>query len=377
MRSMKTLQFYVFVEIVKVLLAAVLVVTAFLFLFMVLRIWQEYRLSVGELMGIVKYVVPMVLYWTVPVGVLVTMVFAYGRMVADNEVLAATAGGINLWHVVSPSLLVGLLCSVLMVWMNHEFTPKCEAALKDQTANNLGHILSVLKEKRRWEVGRFQVNIDGMEGKYLLGIRIREMWPANKNAGFHTIEAQKAYFAQSEEPGKVMLHLIKGYHRISGEETKIFVFPTHKQLFDLKEIEEHRRDQDELRTSVLMGMRARLESLRAVRDDSRVTRKRTTKQLGELSVEMQRRTAAALGCLVFVVLGVPFGCRWRHKNILSALALAVAPVLLIYYPIAFAGRSLGESQRLPPWLAAWSAEIVVGVIGVLMFWQLLWRQRVD
>jgi len=381
MRRLKTIQLYILLELCKVFLMGVSVVTALMFLFMSLKLSSKYRLQLNELIGLVGYIIPTVLYFTVPFAVLIAVIFAYGRMVADNEVLAMTAGGVNLSHVVAPALLLGTVFSFAMFGMNHTVIPRCKRVIRNSTIQNINFVRRKLHEDHKWEFGRTKIIVDSIspDGSVLNGVIIRSRKKHSSGEMEDTvIKAEQALFSRGDGPGKIMVVLIKGTHRVKvGNEIKYFTsFERHRIQYDLLRIKGRKLEEDEVVTSELRFLRAREKSLIAVEKNKRERSKRS-KLVIKYSLELGSRTSNAVSCLVFAILGVPIGIRGRLKNLLSALAVAMVPLLVVYYPLQLLGRGFAEAGRLPVPIAVWASDIILGLLGSALMVHLLWRQRID
>jgi hypothetical protein len=74
---------------------------------------------------------------------------------------------------------------------------------------------------------------------------------------------------------------------------------------------------------------------------------------------------------------VPLGIHGQHRNLLAALALATTPVMLIYYPLQLLGEGISESRSVGIWPPLWLANLLLGLVGLVLFARLLWRQKID
>jgi len=98
-----------------------------------------------------------------------------------------------------------------------------------------------------------------------------------------------------------------------------------------------------------------LELLRTERDDLR-------KRIATLSVEMHKKFSLPVACIVFVLIGAPLGMRVRRAG--PAVAFVSIAFFLFYYLCLVGGEELANHLLLPPWLAMWLPNIVLGVWGV-------------
>ena len=73
---------------------------------------------------------PYVITFSLPMGLLTSVLLVFGRFSADQEYTAARAGGISLMSMVAPLLVVGMLLSGLAAYVNLEVAPRCKRMSK-------------------------------------------------------------------------------------------------------------------------------------------------------------------------------------------------------------------------------------------------------
>jgi lipopolysaccharide export system permease protein len=81
-----------------------------------------------------------------------------------------------------------------------------------------------------------------------------------------------------------------------------------------------------------------------------------------LSVEIHKKYSLPAACLVFVLVGAPLGMRVRRAG--PAVAFVSVAFFLFYYLCLVGGEELANRLLLPPWLAMWLANIVIGIWGL-------------
>ena len=79
-----------------------------------------------------------------------------------------------------------------------------------------------------------------------------------------------------------------------------------------------------------------------------------------------------VACLVFGLIGLALGATHRRDGTLGSFVLGILVVFAYYVPL-YVGPSLVKGNVLPPWLGVWLANIVLGALGIAMFF---WRDRV-
>ena len=70
-----------------------------------------------------------------------------------------------------------------------------------------------------------------------------------------------------------------------------------------------------------------------------------------------------MACIVFVLIGAPLGMRVRRAG--PAVAFVSIGFFLFYYLCLVGGEELANRLLLPPWLAMWLPNIVLGVWGLI------------
>lgn len=60
----------------------------------------------------------------VPMSVLIAALMAFGRFSADNEITVLKSSGINLYRIITPSLVWATILTLLMIWYNDRVLPE-------------------------------------------------------------------------------------------------------------------------------------------------------------------------------------------------------------------------------------------------------------
>jgi lipopolysaccharide export system permease protein len=82
-----------------------------------------------------------------------------------------------------------------------------------------------------------------------------------------------------------------------------------------------------------------------------------------LEVEWHKKFALAFACVVFVLIGAPLGMRVRRGGI--AVGFLSILFFAFYYLCLQFGESFADRLLLPPWLAMWLANLLLGSWGLL------------
>src|SRR6202521_1321570 len=86
----------------------------------------NHDLPVEYLVGFVAYVLPFSLIFTIPWGLLTAVLLVFGRLSADNELIALRSNGVSIARICIPLAAVALLCSAICLWLNVQVAPAAQ-----------------------------------------------------------------------------------------------------------------------------------------------------------------------------------------------------------------------------------------------------------
>jgi len=174
---MKKLQKYVLAETGKALVPAFCALLLIMMVGFCMQLLHE-GLDVVRLHRLlpplVAYCVPMVL----PSAFLTAVIMAFGRLSADNELIAVRAAGIHLSTIVFPVLLAGLALSGLVAYFQFELVPRARGTIETLKYNALKQILldkASLSARRQFSFGPFAIQYDDFVRGKLVNLMVLEM----------------------------------------------------------------------------------------------------------------------------------------------------------------------------------------------------------
>jgi lipopolysaccharide export system permease protein len=115
-------------------LFALSVLTGLLFINTVARRFGDLAgkgLGVGVILEVMAFSLPHIIALTLPMAVLVSVLYSFSQMTADNEITALKASGINLVRILMPLLGAAVLLALFMVYFNDRILPETNHKLKN------------------------------------------------------------------------------------------------------------------------------------------------------------------------------------------------------------------------------------------------------
>ena len=92
-------------------------------------------------------------------------------------------------------------------------------------------------------------------------------------------------------------------------------------------------------------------------------------------IEMHNRFALPVACLVLMLLGVPLGADSRRGGKSAGIVFTIL-LAFVYYFLSMTGTALGHQNRLPAFIAVWTANILFAAAGVFLLWQMATGGRI-
>ncbi|TGL57627.1 LptF/LptG family permease [Leptospira sarikeiensis] len=90
--------------------------------------------------------------------------------------------------------------------------------------------------------------------------------------------------------------------------------------------------------------------------------KEAKKRVSQFDVEIQRRYAIPVSCIIFSLVSLPLGLVVKRSG--KGMSFTMAVVLIIVYWALFTfGSNVSESSKFPVWLGPWSGNIAIAIIG--------------
>lgn len=83
------------------------------------------------------------------------------------------------------------------------------------------------------------------------------------------------------------------------------------------------------------------------------------------AVEIEKKFAIAVACFVFVLLGAPIALRFPRGGVGMTIGVSLA-VFGLYYVGLIVGETMADRHYMTPFWGMWSANIILGVIGLVL-----------
>jgi lipopolysaccharide export system permease protein len=89
-------------------------------------------------------------------------------------------------------------------------------------------------------------------------------------------------------------------------------------------------------------------------------------RIRDMMIELYKKISIPLSCVVFAILAVPFGIVNNRSGKSRGFTVGLS-IAAFYYTLQLAGEALGETGRIPPLIAVWTPNAVLGAAGLYLF----------
>ena len=363
---------YLFYETIPYILLTLLILTALILTQQVTRqsdlffnSWASMLLS----MHLILYLLPGILVITLPFSLLIGSLMALNRVSSDNEIIAARASGITLFHISRPFTLCGIIGAILCANFTLYLIPKLVTSAKARRAELTLALLAAPIKPQTFNTQFpshliFIRDVDAASGDWLGVFIIREINPG------HTIiltaSRGRLRLTQSS-PLALEIELSDGLLLTSSLEEPQKQTLTNFQQQKIKLSSQNPNISQAIEASV------NSQELSLPQLTARTQSAATKQEQRQATVEWHKRFSLPTACLVFIILAIPLGLSTsRQAGRTVALAIGFT-ISLLYYLVFVAGQNLALSGILIPWQGVWLPNLL-GVLFALLRYA-LWPQN--
>ena len=385
-------------ELGKVFVMSLIAITGILLMAGIVAEASQQGLSPEQILEAIPLLIPSTLPYTIPATTLFATCVVYGRLAADNEILAIKAAGINLITVVWPGLLLGIVMSSVTMSLYYYVIPYTHRLLREMVYNDAEELLySMLARQKSISHPSmpYAMWVRGVQGKKLIEPLIKRRDPTDPTK-IDVAQAKEAELRVDVEHKKMLVKM--KWTTTTAADGSHAYFPEHVWELELPDgflkSSENRRARDMSWQEILEGRRdldaqidnlngtlalATAESLQANAPDHlhqnvknlRARQDYFKSQRLLFDVELLMRPALSLGCLFFIMVGCPIGIWFSRSDYLSSFITCFLPIVFLYYPLMLCGTGIAKDGKFNPILMVWGANAVIASIGLGLFWKLL------
>ncbi len=387
-------------ELLKVFILALIGLTGMILMGGIVGEASRNGLSPLQILGAIPLLLPSLLPYTIPTTTLFATCIVYGRLSADNEIIALKSAGIHIIHMLWPALLLGLVASVITMILYVDVIPSTRFSMRTRAVGDIEELLYAMLSRERCikhpkiEV---EIHVDSIQGRKLQDVLF--MRKATNGGGFDLVARAKEAELRVETATKRLLIYMHQCEIVQGQgvgtqgvalnhiwpvdlpaelcnPSPTKGKPSDMTWLELNEHEEkllhkqqkisHEIDVHQLADNLSTGQPGFARHVLHKINE----RKECDRQLAFISSERHMRPAIAIGCLCFALVGCPVGIWFSKSDFLSAFITCFLPIVVLYYPLLLCMINWSRAGRLIPWIGVYNADLLMLLVGSILFHRL-------
>ena len=381
---MKTLHKYLVGQVFVSLVLAVAVFTAVLLVGNALReilmLLSITHVSLMFLVRAILYLIPFVWVFALPMGMLTATLLVFGRFSADQELTAARASGVSLLSLITPVLLLSLLCCTLSAWFNLELGPRCRVAYKGLFTELQSAIMNGQLPEGRFirDFPGYIFYVEKNDGGRLENVMIYRL--QNETNVDMTLRATRGQLNPNRASNQLALDLFDVHSVTIGPHGNfINATPSMSLNFSMNTVT-NRAEPPRISDMTFMELRHELHELEKVnltpgtnspaslKQQMQIMRLQQKDLLEPVRVEMHREISFSFACFGFTLVGIPLGIRMHRRETNIGIAIALV-LVVVYYAFIMLGESLSARPEFCPHLILWIPNFIFQAIGAVLLWR--------
>jgi lipopolysaccharide export system permease protein len=329
------------------------------------------RLDLTTFLYLLLILIPGVIPYALPLGLLTAILLVVGRLSAQHEYTAMRAAGLSLWTLAAPILLLACLGTILCLFINFEYAPASDNAVR-ATIANLAHNNPVKLLQPRVFVNDFPGYVIYAGGRD--GDALRDFWVwqlDDQGRAVQFARAPRGHFDADLANDTVTLTLEDGYaERRDRAQPENFADPTQPGVtfttfvYALP-LSQLLRPADTYKKISLMTFGELRAALAAPSPVPHPTPAQNQLYHTRIQMQIQRHASGAFAVLALALLGIPLGLQTARSETFVNLGLALA-LALLYYLLWFLLTLLDTKPHLHPDLLLWTPNLLYEILGLAL-----------
>lgn len=309
-------------------------------------------------------ILPSFLALTIPMAFLLAVLLGLGRLASESELVAMQAVGVSPLFLLRALLLLGMLATGATYYVHAFWVPDANQAYRE-TAFALA-----ISRAQSVKPRVFIEDLLPQRSLYLTDVEVGTgAWKDALIIDRQNVARPRVWLARR---GELSINRAEKRVELELESGSAYSFDVvERKTYDFQRFERGKfpidfgqifpdlplsRGDREMTPAMLLSEIARFQ------------REGNIAEVARYSVEYHKKYALSVVPLVFAVLGLALMLGGRRDSRSSAFGLAIA-VIFTYYVLARLGEQAGDTRVMPPGIAVWAANLILGVLAALLLYR--------
>lgn len=303
------------------------------------------------------FLIPEVLIFSFPAASLISVLVAFLRLSADNEIIALKASGISFYQILPPVIFISFIASLISFFIAISALPWGNRSLRNLLFNIIKAKADIgIKERVFCEPFKdiiFYVNHFSVQQRIMYGVFVVDKRDKTET---NTIVAEKGELLNWPKKNIITLHFINGTIFSTDEKfnsIRTIQFNTYDLNLEIKDI-----------TSdvSIRKMKPKEMGIKKLLAESKNSALSNIKR-NLIIIELMERFSIPIGVFLMGLIGAPLGTqiKVRARSIGVGIGLIV---FFIYYMCLVGAKSICETGFIPPVIGMWIPNIFLLVANI-------------
>ena len=340
----------------------------------------NHSVPIQFILSFIAYILPFSLTFTIPWGFLTAVLLVFGKMSAENELIALRSSGVSIPRICATVFILAFMCVGICLWINIDVAPRAQvqmkAALYDIATSNPLALFGSDKVIDAFP-GR-KIYVEHNEGPELGNILVYEL--NDDSFPMRVIFARRGILTTDTAHNQLLLqlfdaryeerdasdptNLLKISQGITAQET---TFP-----ISLQELYEKNKKKKSFSMQTVGELieRQKEQQKRQAADKDDV--KRFASENSAAKTEISKRFSFSLASFAFALIGVPLAITAHRKETSVGFLLSLG-VAFIYFLLILVADAVRNNPKAHPEFLIWLPNIVFISLGAWLFIRLARR----
>ncbi len=360
---------YVFREILTSAVLGTLLATIIIFLKAADKLFavlvNSNNVAFLDIVKLFAWNIPPVLPQTVPFGVLVGILIGLGRLASDGEITAMRAAGVSSRRVIAPVLLFALIGTGIAGYASLRLTPQ---SIQESTI-----LLNKIAETQLTADIEPRIFVENFPNKILYVGNVQPGPVARWTSVFIadvTPPSQRTSGMKDKADGPMVMVAREALAVANAKRNRVELTMTDVSTHEMGKDGLANDDHAQRKTQGLDAAPPEQKTLQANSMSTRQLMKYYGKDWIEVNVELHKRFAMPVACLVLAMVGIPLGIATRKGGKSAGYIIALFLGFFCYYLSLVSLISVARARTIPIPVAVWLPDAAFFLAGVIFLYRM-------
>jgi LPS export ABC transporter permease LptG/LPS export ABC transporter permease LptF len=315
----------------------------------------------ANVMQILLFMLPNTFKVTIPMAVLVGVLLGLSRLAADSEVVAMRASGLGIGYFVRVASIVAVGGTLLGLVNSIYLAPRANQAILDM----------------QQELATSEASYEIQPRVFYEDFRNYVLYVQDVRAGTGASNWRQVFMADVSDPATPIITTAASATVVSDQSGELLMRLRNGAEHQMPPGEPQQYNISAFTSTDRPLVLSQQGDVHLGRMDTAIYAMPMRTLRGHLhgpdgrhyQIELNTRFAYPVACLVLMLVGVPLGVASRRGGKSSGFVFTILLVFL-YYFLSSTGIALGRQNKLPAFVAVWTANVLFAAAGMFLLWQM-------